>query len=228
MISSLTNAELTSYVKSQLDHHFPDQVKADEGILSTCVNIALERLECCISAAALNRYKKDGQPYFDHLFGDSYMLFLCYLANTVWQHTQDHNLSAKVYSLNKLMHCFDCMYDNKLPKIFLIIHGFGTMMGKAVFGEYFVIYQGCTIGASNGIYPVIGRGVTVTANSSVIGKTSVGNRSVISTRTTVYQKDIPADSTVFINFDSGQLQVKPSKQCYTQQFFNVNLTDNIA
>ena len=31
------------------------------------------------------------------------------------------------------------------------------------------------------------------------------------------------DNTAFINFESGQLQIRPTKECYAQQFFNVNL-----
>ena len=115
------------------------------------------------------------------------------------------------------------MYDTELPEIFLIIHGTGTMMGKAKYGNYFVIYQGCTIGASHGKYPVIGNGVSVTANASIIGKSNIGDGSTISTRTTIFQKDIKANHTALIDFETGILKLKPSKICYAQQFFNVDL-----
>ena len=106
------------------------------------------------------------------------------------------------------MHSFDCMYDNNLPEFFLIIHGTGTMMGKAKYGNYFIIYQGCTIGANHGLYPNIGNGVTVTANVSVIGKCKIGNRSTISTRTTLFQKDVPNDSIAYLDFELGKLLIK--------------------
>ena len=121
------------------------------------------------------------------------------------------------------MHSFDCMYNNKIPEIFLIIHGVGTMMGKANYDNYFVIYQGCTVGASNGIYPTIGKGVSVTANSSVIGKSTIGNMSTISTRTTIFQKKIPENNIAYMNFETGLLEIKAAKICYAQQFFNVDL-----
>ena len=223
METSLSKIKLTSYLKRQLYNYFPDSSVTAVNQMGAAVNIALEKLDNCLSKTSLNRYKKNGSTYFDHLFSDTYMLFLCYLANTVWQMTNDVNLASKVYYLNKVMHSFDCMYDNKIPDIFLIIHGFGTMMGKAEYNNYFVVYQGCTIGASHGIYPKIGTGVSLTANSSIIGKSIIGNRSTISTRTTVYQKNIPDDSTVYINFDTGQLEVKHSNQCYAQQFFSIDL-----
>ena len=223
METSLSKSELCDYLKYQLNNNFPDSNFIETEKIYSSVTIALEKLDNCLSKACLNRYKKNGESFFDHLFSDTYMLFLCYLANTVWQQTNDTVLSSKVYYLNKIMHAFDCMYDNHLPEIFLIIHGFGTMMGKAEYGNYFVVYQGCTIGASHGIYPKIGKGVSITSNSSVIGNSIVGNNSTISTRAIIFQKNIPENSTAYINFDTGLLEIKPSKKCYAQQFFNVDL-----
>lgn len=223
MITSLPASDLTRYIQLQVNNFFPDLNAVHSNQIIQSVDLALEKMDHCLSKAALNRYKKDGSPYFDHLFSDSYMLFLCYLANSVWQKTNDRVLSSKVYYLNKALHTFDCMYDNILPEIFFIVHGFGTMMGKAGYKDYFVIYQGCTIGATHGVYPTFGKGVSVTANASVIGNSIIGDMATISTRTTIFQKNIPEKNTAFINFDTGQLQVKPSKECYAQQFFNVDL-----
>ncbi len=223
MITSLPHDALSDYIGHQLNYFFPDLNTVGSAEILESVHTALEKMDHCLSKAALSRYLKDSEPYFNHLFSDSYMLFLCYLANTVWKKTNDPALSSKVYYLNKALHTFDCMYDNKLPEIFLIIHGFGTMMGKASYQDYFVLYQGCTIGATHGVYPTLGKGVSITANSSVIGNAVIGDFSTISTRTTIFQKNIPEQSTAFINFDTGQLQVKPSRECYAQQFFNVDL-----
>lgn len=223
MVTSLSEAELSGYIQRQLNNFFPDLQTVHSGEILESVQTALERMDHCLSKAALSRYKKEGNPYFNHLFSDSYMLFLCYLANSVWQKTNDPALSSKVYYLNKTLHAFDCMYDNKIPDIFFIVHGFGTMMGKASYQDYFVIYQGCTIGATHGVYPSFGKGVTITANASVIGNSVIGDMATVSTRTTIFQKDIPGKHTAFINFETGQLQVKPSRECYAQQFFNVDL-----
>jgi len=220
---SLSKLELSSYLKNQLNNYFPDSKPIQSTEIIKSLDLTLDRLENCLSKAQLNRYKKDGKPYFNHLFSDTYMLFLCYLGNTVWNETQDIVLASKIYYLNKTMHSFDCMYDNKIPEVFLIVHGVGTIMGKAEYGNYFVIYQGCTVGASHGIYPKIGTGVSVTANSSVIGKCIIGDRATISTRTTVFQKDVPKDYTAFVNWDNGVLEMKKSNSCYAQQFFHTDL-----
>lgn len=220
---SLSKLQLSNYLKSQLNNYFPDKKLIQSNEIIKSLDLTLDRLENCLSKVQHNRYKKDGKPYFNHLFSDTYMLFLCYLGNTVWNETHDVTLASKIYYLNKIMHSFDCMYDNKIPNVFLIVHGLGTIMGKADYSNYFVIYQGCTIGASHGIYPKIGVGVSVTANSSIIGKSIIGDRATISTKTTIFQKDVPKDHTAFINFDNGGLTMKKSNSCYAQQFFLTDL-----
>lgn len=222
METSLSTSDLSHYLSHQLNNYFPDLNQVKSQRILKLITIAAGKLENCLSKTKLNRYRKNNQPFFDHLFSDTYMLFLCYLSNTVWNETNDSELSSKVYYLNKALHSFDCMYDTAIPEIFLIIHGSGTILGKAKYGNYFVVYQGCTIGASNGVYPEIGNGVTITSNASVIGNTTIADLSTISTRTLIFKKNIPCLHTAFTN-DSGSLEIKPSKECYAQQFFNVDL-----
>jgi len=223
METSLSKIEMAKYLSIQLNNHFPDNNKVLPQHLVALVEIAYEKLRYCLSATIFDKYRKNGKVFFDHLYSDSFMLFLCYFANTAWHETKDRSLSSKIYYLNKAMNSFDCMYDTNLPEIFLIIHGNGTIMGKAEYGNYFVIYQGCTIGASQGHYPKIGNGVSIAANCSVIGKCNIGDRSTISLRTMLMRKDIPSDHTAFLDVESGKLQILKSPTCYAQQYFNVDL-----
>lgn len=223
MESSLSKSDLSKYLSNQLNNFFPDGNIVEPAKIVAYVELALERVSICLSAVTLPRYKKDGKPYFDHLISDGYMLFLCYLSNTVWRETHDHALSSKIYYLNKAMHSFDCKYDHQLPEIFLINHGAGTVMGKAEYGNYFVVFQGCTIGESQGHYPKIGNGVAITANSSAIGKCKIGDRATVGLRTTLLRKNIPNDHTVFMDPDTGTLQMVQTLKCYAQQFFNTDL-----
>jgi serine O-acetyltransferase len=150
-------------------------------------------------------------------------MFLWYLSNTLWREGYDNITCSKIYYLNKVLHGLDCMYDTLMPDIFLIFHSGGTMLGKASYSDFFVALQGCTVGSQKGNYPVFGKGVALTANSSVIGKCTIGDRCTVSTRTTIFQKNIENDNTAFLNFETGQLQFKISKSCYAQQFFNIDL-----
>jgi serine O-acetyltransferase len=81
------------------------------------------------------------------------------------------------------------MYDTKLPEIFLVIHGVGTVLGKAQYSNYFVVYQGCTIGSNHGKYPVLGRGLGLGANAAIIGACRVGDDVSIGMGTAVIGRD---------------------------------------
>jgi serine O-acetyltransferase len=117
------------------------------------------------------------------------------------------------------------MYNTSMPDIFLIFHGVGTMLGKAHYDDYFVVLQGCTIGSHKGEYPKFGRGVALAANSSVIGNCVIGDRVSISTRTTLFQKNIEKDQTAFIDYGNGKLNIRQSNSCFAQNYFNVDLRD---
>lgn len=223
MIQSLTNQQLCTYVATQLNHFFPDEHTVDFSDTPKIIEDALQRLEYCFKKVTLKHYFNGTEAIFNHLFSDHYVMFLWYLSNSVYRAKGKCDLANKIYYLNKTLHGLDCMYDTKMPDIFLLFHSSGTMLGKAAYADYFVALQGCTVGSQKGQYPVFGKGVSLTANSSVIGNCSIGNRCTISTRTTLFQKNMPDDHTAFINFDTGQLQLKPAKECYAQQFFNVDL-----
>lgn len=211
------------YTSRQLNNIFPDGNTVKPGELASFTDVALDRLHYCFKYVKFKRYNNEGETQFNHLYADHYLMYTWFLANTLWKENGSPAIANKLYYLNKALHGLDCMYDTLLPDIFLLFHSCGTMLGKAGYANYFVALQGCTVGSQKGEYPVFGQGVSLTANSSVIGKCIIGNRCTISTRTTIFQKDIEDDHTAFINFDTGQLQVKPSKECYAQQFFNVDL-----
>lgn len=223
MIQSLSTEQLCCYISKQLNNIFPDENVVDLSVENEIVEKALRRLEFCFKHVTLAHYYNGNEVVFNHLFSDHYVVFLWFLSNSVFKHKGKCDMANKLYYLNKTLHGLDCMYDTKMPDIFLLFHSSGTMLGKASYADYFVALQGCTVGSQKGNYPVFGKGVSLTANSSVIGKCIIGDRCTLSTRTTIFQKDIANDSTAFINFETGQLQIKPTKECYAQQFFNIDL-----
>ena len=223
MIRSLTTEALCRYVSAQVNNIFPDDYVVYFLQEMQIIEEAAARLEFCFKHVSLKHYFNGEEVVFNHLFSDHYVMFLWYLSNSVYRHKGKCDLANKIYYLNKTLHGLDCMYDTQMPDIFLIFHSSGTMLGKAAYADYFVALQGCTVGSQKGNYPVFGKGVSLTANSSVIGKCAIGNRCTISTRTTIFQKDIADDHTAFINFNTGGLEIKPTKECYAQQFFNVDL-----
>ena len=225
MILSLEKNEFLRYTSSQLNNFYPDKRPISPADLESVVDITFDRLNFCFKHVSFGRYFKNNQTIFNHLYADHYLMYLWFLSNTVWKETADESLSSKLYYLNKSLHGFDCMYDTKLPNIFLIFHGVGSMLGKAIYGDFFVALQGCTVGSHKGEYPVLGKGVSLTANSSIIGKCTIGERSTISSRTQLFNSNLPDDSVAYIDSNTGKLEVKRSKSVYAQQFFNVILSE---
>lgn len=220
---SLSKDELCSYYSRQLNNFFPDSSIVAKEDISRVIDTSLDRLNHCFKHVAFKRYCNDAGTVYNHLYADHNIVFNWFLSNTAYKISENQILSSKLYYLNKVMHSFDCMYDTALPDIFLIFHGAGTMLGKAAYDDFFVSLQGCTVGSHKGAYPKFGKGVALAANSSVIGDCVIEDRVSISTRTSVFSKNIPSDTTIFVNWDSGKIEMKPTMECYAQQFFTTDL-----
>jgi serine O-acetyltransferase len=223
MIQSLSTKDLCNYVSVQLNNFFPDGILIDLKEEKDIVEEAINRLDFCFKHVTLKHYFNGKDAIFNHLYSDHYVMFLWFLSNSVYRHKGKCDLANKLYYLNKVLHGLDCMFDTNMPDIFLLFHSSGTMLGKAKYSDYFIALHGCTVGSHKGHYPVFGKGVSLTANSSVIGKCQIGDRCTISTRTTVFQRDISPDQLVYLDFDTNSLNLKPSRNCYAQQFYNVDL-----
>jgi len=220
---SLPRQLLRKYISTQLNNLFPDENVVDLDGFSKEFDIAIDRIDYCFSRVAHERYNTKGQTILNHLYGDQYLIFTWFLANTIWKERGTDVVATKLYYLNRVLHGFDCMYDTGLPDIFLIFHGSGTMLGKAVYSNFFISFQGCTVGASKGKYAVFGKGVALTAHSSVIGDCSIGNKVTIGNNTALFQKSIPDDTMVFSDKETGKLTLKKTDLAYAQQFFNVSI-----
>ena len=128
---SLTSDELKDYTSRQLNHFFPDKHVVKSSDLNAYADTALDRLNFCFSHVSFSRYNTNGQTIFNHLYTDQYLVYLWFLANTAWKQNGSEHIYSKIYYLNKALHSFDCMYNTALPNIFLVLHGAGTMLGKA-------------------------------------------------------------------------------------------------
>jgi serine O-acetyltransferase len=221
MEMTLSVEDLQSYVSAQLKSFFPDKNPVNLSDYSKEIDMAIDRLDFCFKKVTHSRYNSDGKTTFNHLYADQYLIFIWFLSNTIWQ--RGNGLIAnKLYYLNRVLHAFDCMYDTGMPDCFLIFHGAGTMLGKAIYNNYFVAFQGCTVGANRGKYPAIGKGVTLTSHSSIIGNCLVGDNVTISSHTSVFETNIIADSVVFTDRTTGQFTLKPSDRPFAQQFFRID------
>ena len=119
------------------------------------------------------------------------------LSNCIYQQTGNEQLSTKLYYLNKALHSVDIFYTSQLPDIFLLVHPVGTIIGRAKFSDYFIAYQGCTVGCLNeGVFPTFEGKTIMYANSKVLGNCKIGNNVCFATDSTVINKDISANQVV--------------------------------
>lgn len=217
---SLPVDDFKTYVANQLNHFYPDNYKVQFESKDLIFEHALMRTEYCLKDVTLPAYRENGIPYLNHLYSDQYAVFLWFLSNSVWKQTENKQLANKLFYLNKSLHGFSCLYDTELPDIFLLLHTVGTVLGKAQYNNYFVAGQGSTIGAQNGEYPQLGRGVSVLPYSSIIGKCTIGDRVSVGINASVYQRDIPPGSIVF-RADNGSNGYKLKDECWAQRWYSV-------
>lgn len=224
---SIPKEDFLNYTSNQLNTFFPDKDKVNLNNHLKCIDLALDRLDYCYKKVTYQHYFNGTNTFLNHLHADQYLMYIWFLANTIYKENDDLTLANKLYYLNKSLHGIDCMYNTVLPDIFLIFHGVGTMLGKATYNDYLVVLQGVTVGSQKGKYPIFGKGVGLTAHSSVIGNCNLGNCTSISTYTSLFETSTEKNSVVFKNKETGKLEIKQGKICYAQQFFNVNLNDLI-
>jgi serine O-acetyltransferase len=199
---TLNIQDLSSYIESQLINFFPDGggVKIEE---STIIKV-LSRLEYCFSKIRMYRSNSGNLILFNHLHSDQYLTFLWYLSNQLWK--EGHlNIATKVYYLNKALHAFDCMYNNNLPSIFYVAHGVGIVLGKATYADYLYVCKGVTVGASRGgKYPIIKEGVSLGADSTVIGELTLEIESTVGAGVCLFNQSVGTGMAV-VREQSGRI-----------------------
>lgn len=206
----MPGSEITEYVAAQVNHFYPDKHSIRPGDLFRHTARALERVEYCFGHCNFPAYCRDGQARFNHLHSDQYLVFLWYLSNTVWQADGSQPLADKLYCLNKTLHGFDCLYDSGLPDIFLVFHGVGTVLGKAMYNNFFSVSHGCTVGNQHGEYPRLDEFVALTARASVIGRCHLAEGATVGAGTVIFNTHVAARHAVYRD-RNGVIQQRPSE-----------------
>ncbi len=207
---------LAEYIARQVYHTFPDK-QVDVNEIRSFVTAALDRVEFCFSRINNKYFSKEGQTYFNHLHSDQYSMFLYLLANSIWRMEGEIALAERIYYLNKNLHAIDTFYRIQLPDIFLFVHSVGTVLGHAHYSNYFVVYQGCTVGGKSGIYPEIEQGVVMYNRSMLIGKCRIGNNCSIAPGAILIDMEVSEDRVVFGRHPN--VESKPVGESVMQRFF---------
>jgi serine O-acetyltransferase len=188
---NLNQNQLVDYINQQLLNLFPDGIQNKPAIQKD-ISKALDRMNY-----SLKHIKLKGYTEFNYLHSDLYAQFIYFLSNTVWTESGNRNLASKLFYLNKALHGINCMYDTKLPDIFLFIHCVGTVLGKAEYSNFFVVCQNVTVGSDKGYSPVLSEGVYMGPGSSIIGKCFVGKYTHFGKNTSLLDENTDEESVAF-------------------------------
>ena len=219
---SMAMEDFTNYAMNQINTFFPDRnVLRVDDLSQKAFSLAYDRTFHCFNHIALHAYTRDGSTYLSHLHSDQYTMFLWYLSNSLYEIFHDDAYAQKVFFLNRALGGFICMYDAKMPDIFLVIHGVGAILGKAAYSNFFVCYQGITVGAIRGEYPSIGRGVSILPGAKVIGKCMIGDGATFAANTVTSAMNVTEHSVRYIDRSSGAYAMLSRKEPWSQQFFTV-------
>jgi serine O-acetyltransferase len=214
---SLEKSRLAGYVAAQLSAFTPDAA-AGASEVEPYIDPALERLEHCFSRLNVKPFGAAVDLRFNHLHTDQYAMFLYLLSNTIYRMEGSHDLAARVYGLNKMLHAIDVFYEVELPDVFGFQHPVGTVLGRATYGNYLFVYQRCSVGSNmEGRAPVIGEGTVLFGSSAIIGDCTVGANCWLSFGALLMDADVPANSVVF--GQSPQHVVKPTRRDVVSHFF---------
>lgn len=195
-LPSLDAPALSEYLARQLNHFFPDPRRVTAKALLSRVSAALEQIQFCFSHIQLAYYFDGVSVRFDHLNGDHYAKFLYFASNQLYR-AGSLDLATKVFLLNKALHGLDLFYSVRMPPVFLLVHPVGTVLGKADYGNFLVVYQNVTVGATDrGIYPVIGEKTILYSKATLLGQCQVGDEVVFASNSFLINTDVPPRSVV--------------------------------
>jgi len=215
----LNKTEQIHYTAKQLSCFFPCRnEKETREEIATYIDSAYERLEYCFSRISIKYYHKNENVFFSPLITDQYATFLYFLANSIAVKSDNKELADRLYALNKALHGLDVYYEVKLPQIFLLVHTVGTVLGRAHYEDYLVVYQGVTVGGNLKLeYPTIGKEVGLFANSKIIGNVIIEDRAMISAGALLMDSKVPAQHVCFGTHPNTQC--KPLKKSITKHYF---------
>lgn len=209
MSLSLSVDDLAEFVGAQLSAATPDNRNPTRGRIRASLGPALDRVETCFSQVLLKRYRTEsGAPAFSHLHAGQCAALYYFLSNEAWRTHGDEDLATRTYRVNRCLYGIDVWYEVALPVVFAWEHPLATVLGRASYGNRFLVYQRCTVGGNLDLeYPVLGSDVSMYAGSTVIGSSRIGDRVRVAAGTTIVDQDVPSDSVVFGT--SPSLEIRP-------------------
>lgn len=204
---------LRQYVLKQVNTLFPP-LDGEDDIAAVALQDALKQIQFCLS-----HVKAASGVGFSYLNSGHYATFLYFLSVAVWRHTRQGALATRLFLLNKALNGIDLYYEVEMPRVFLIGHTVGMVFAKAIYADFCVFHQGCTVGRVQDKRPMLGKGAVLFPGSSIIGACRVGENSVISAGVQLINADTPGNCLVFSG-KSGRPKFKDNSEYFADRYFN--------
>lgn len=214
----ISDTYIVKYIAAQLNTMFPcpDSQDKDERIIRYVLKDSKDRYAHC--ASKIKVFKGDlDVDFFDVR---KYPIFLYILASSINQMDIDESgrIKDRLYCLNKYLHGCSLFYKINLPPVFFVTYASQVILAKTVYGDYFMTYQGVTVGSFNNHVPIIGARVILMPNVIVSGSSVVGDNVVISAGVRVINDFVPDNKIVFQG-PANSLFFKDNDGSYFEQFF---------
>ena len=134
-----------------------------------------------------------------------------FFSNSCYKNSLDKTICDKIYFLNKILNSIDIYYEVSLPNVFLLIHPVGTVLGRANYSDYLIVYQGVNVGSNKNIYPTFSKYVTLRPSSSVLGKSRMGTNSELATGSILIDHNVEKNTIYFGNPKENLIKKKNNK-----------------
>jgi len=205
--------KLAIYIAKQLNGLFPSEnLEQDIDRVKKLIPNTIERLHPIIDAVHIFKASQ-----FNHLNSLQYSTFLYLLANEYWLANGSDEFADRLFYMNRSLNSIDLFYSVKMPDIFFISHGLGSVIGNAEYGSYFVFFQNVTVGRVGENRPIIEENVIIYPGATITGSSIIGKNSVISAGCFVHNAQIPPDSIVM--WEGKEIKIKPRHRDYISLYF---------
>lgn len=217
---NLSGISLTELLISRGTGYLSDD-ETTRSIIDESLPMALDRTARCFRQIDRKYYSLNGDLHLDVNHGDHMATFLWFLANSIHLNGYQSRLPEILSYWNRVTHSIDLFYNVEMPEVFLLVHPLGTVLGKAKYSDFLVVYQNVTVGAIESQYPSLGSGVILYTGSKVIGDSHIGANSIVAPGTQIINETVPPDSIVFGH--SPDLLIKANRRSVTERVFSPSL-----
>lgn len=209
-------------VARQLSNLFEFDAECEAAPLALAVSGALDDVSVCFRPARNKYFSRGGRPWFDPFHSGQNTIFLYFVSRRLAK-AGEIGLADRCYYLNKALNAVDLYHAVEMPAVFGLDHPVGSVIGRAAIGAGFFFCQNCTVGSSRGVFPVIGREVTLFANATVIGASTIGDRSILGAGTLVIDQEIPPLSIVTGRSPALEIRTMAADKFLKRSYFEASL-----